>query len=378
MKHFLNSAAAALALSIAAAPVASHACTSWMVFSDLTQNNTNILHKNRDSTSKNIIVLMSQAGAKRKWIALGSGDTNSGINSSGLAGAMNSGEKCVDPPNVKGKKSTPAMLHVILDSCDTAAQAVNKLQELIKAGDYSHGEKGSTFFFLDRNEGYVCEFTAKYCSVQRYTRGYTVRANIWQNPNMYELSRNSIKSHLNSSARAYIALSQLNAALDKNKKIALTDIVALSRHWEMPKESPEKRSVCFRWTNSVSSMEIDREFPDVLSAMYVTIGHPRHTVNIPVPICAEKLHPAMSDKNWSAASWKRLEKLGLGAPIPAEWSKFEADAMAKYADAKAKARQLLNNGKRAEAIKLLNTTAYGIWTQAEALLKPAAATTVTK
>ena len=30
-------------------PFKAACCTSWMVFSDLTGNNTNILHKNRDS-----------------------------------------------------------------------------------------------------------------------------------------------------------------------------------------------------------------------------------------------------------------------------------------------------------------------------------------
>ena len=80
---------------------------------------------------------MSPAGAKRKWVAIGTiGLTNSGVNSSGLAGVMNSGEKTPDAPNAKNKKSTPALLMTILDSCDTAAQAVKKLEELVNSGDY--------------------------------------------------------------------------------------------------------------------------------------------------------------------------------------------------------------------------------------------------
>ena len=54
----------------------SHECTSWMIFSDLTKNNTNILHKSRDSSSKNVTVLSSPAGAARKWIGLGSAKDN--------------------------------------------------------------------------------------------------------------------------------------------------------------------------------------------------------------------------------------------------------------------------------------------------------------
>ena len=72
-------------------PELQHECTSWMVFSDLTKNNTNILHKNRDSLSRNVAVILSPADSPRKWIALGKQYTNTGLNASGLAGAMNSG-----------------------------------------------------------------------------------------------------------------------------------------------------------------------------------------------------------------------------------------------------------------------------------------------
>ena len=72
---------------------------------------------------------------------------------------------------------------------------------------------------------------------------------------------------------------------------------------------------------------------------------------------------------WSTASYKRGDKVGFAAPIPAEWLKFEADSRAVYSAAKEKARKLLDNGKRAEAVKLLNAAAGKIWTKAEALLK---------
>ena len=93
-----------------------HECTSWMVFSNLTKNNTNILHKNRDSKIRNVAAYMSAPNAKRKWIAIGNASTNSGMNSSGLAGAMNSGEKTPDPANPKGqgRKDTVVLLEVVL------------------------------------------------------------------------------------------------------------------------------------------------------------------------------------------------------------------------------------------------------------------------
>ena len=358
-------------------PELDHECTSWMVFADLTQNNTNILHKNRDSRYRDIAVFLSPANSPRKWVALGNNPSsnpaidasaNMAINSSGLAGVMNSGEKCIHKADDQSKKCTPAVMRAVIESCDTAAQAVEKLRSLLKAGDYCHGDKGSIFFFCDLKEGYVCELTAKELSVVRYDKGYTVRANIWINPGMQQLSRNFHKAYLNSANRMYVTISGLNAALDKGGKITLQDIFAVSRSHKLPADIADRRSVCYNNTNSAASLEIDREYPGVLSTAYVTIGHPLHTLYIPVPICTEKVLPAMNNKAWSKAAFDRFDKLGL-QDIPAEWVKFERDSMNQYRSAQAKSRSFLKNGKRAEAVKLLNQTAHAIWQKAAELLQ---------
>ena len=350
-------------------PELQHECTSWMVFFDLTANNTNILHKNRDSYNRKVIMSAAKPGAARQWIAFGSGiGANMGINRSGLAGVMNSGEKCINPSTNKAGKTTPAMMQHILETCDTASQAVEKLRELIKANDYWHEDRGSIFFFLDRNEGYICEITAKNCIVRRYDRGYAVRANIWQNHGMQQNSRIGIKAYLNSSARAYIAFSGLNAAIDKHNKITPADIFDLSRHWEMPEESSEKRSVCGKTTNSSATLELDRQYPGTLSTAYCTFGNPRHTVYVPVPVCAVKFLPEMTDNSWFNTARKRFDAKGLGSPFPAEWSKYEQEFLAEYSAAKEQARKLLDQGKQTEAENLLNAAAEKIWNRAAALI----------
>jgi uncharacterized protein YeaO (DUF488 family) len=83
----------------------------------------------------------------------------------------------------------------------------------------------------------------------------------------------------------------------------------------------------------------------------------------------EKVLPAMADFSWSKAVCARFDKLGFDAPVPEKWIAFEKEYMAKYSDAKAKARKLLDCGKRAEAVKLINDAAAEIWNDAAALLK---------
>ena len=348
-----------------------HECTSWIIFSDLTKNNTNILHKNRDAVARDIMIHLSPETSPRKWISQGNSTHRfaMAMNASGLAAIMNSGEKCINFCYDPAKKSTTVIVQQIMESCDTAAQAVAELQKIVRNGEYSHGgQSGSTFLFCDTREGYVCEMTAKDISTVRYDKGYTVRANIWLNPNMQQLARSELKKYLNSANRMYMASTLLNKALDENKQITLTDIFALSRHHQMPADAADKRSVCFKYTNSTSSFEIDRQYPDVLSTAHCTIGHPLHTVYVPIPVCVEKVHPTMVNGDWSKAAWARFDKVGL-KDIPAEWSKFEKDQTAKYVAAKNAARKLLDQGKRREAVKLINDTAAEIWDKAAGLLK---------
>ncbi len=360
-----------LSATVSAEDELDHECTSWIIFSDLTKNNTNILHKNRDSSARNVQVMQSEKGSPRRWIGLGSDDSLCmGMNASGLAGAMNSGETCIDPPEAPGKKTTPALLKAILESCGTAASAVKKLQEFQRKGDYSHGKKGSIFFFVDVKEGYICEMTAKFCSVQRYDNSYTFRANIWHNPGMAQFSRNGLIKFLDSCGRESVVLDAFGSALDKNGKLTLTDTLKLCRQDKTLAGSPLERSVSYKNTNSASSLVIHREFPQTLSTLWVLIGHPRHTIYIPIPLCADKLLPSMLTPEWSVASWKRFKKLGLHAKIPAEWTALEKQSIAEYEKAVAEAEKLLRGGKKAQAVKLLNQTAAAIWEKAYALAVP--------
>ena len=369
MKNISSHLVLLLACVVAFASSSALACTSWMIFSDLTKNGTHILHKNRDSIARKIVVTLSPENAPRKWIVLGSGDANSGINSSGVAVCMNSGEKCIDPPKTKGRKSTPRIARVLLESSDTAAQAVETLKKLIEEGDYWHGSSGSIFLIMDAKEGYVCETTATICSVQRYDHGYTVRASNWQNPDMYEHSRNTIEIYLKARARTYCAFTGLNRILDQHGKITVPDILTFARDTTIPEKSPMKRSHCGMTTNSSSCIEIDKQYPGLLSTAYVTIGHPRHTVFLPLPVCTEKLLPSMHKLDWSKKAFQRLDEKGLNAPLPPEWLQFEARSIEQYEKTKTTARKLLDEGKRDEAVRLLNLEAEKIWKEATSLLK---------
>ncbi|MBO4304559.1 MAG: hypothetical protein J6A21_08235 [Lentisphaeria bacterium] len=354
-----------------------HECTSWMIFPDLTGNGTTVLHKNRDSKDRGVAVLLSSEKSPRKWIGLGHKSEERqlpcmGMNSSGVAAAMNSGMTCVDNSTNPQGKTTPEQLAVMLEESDTAARALEVLLELVKAEDYEHGNKGSTFFIADAHEGYVCEYTAHFHSVQRVDSSYILRANIWHNPGIAALTEDPFIPFLNSCGREYIGVNFLNHALREKGRLDRQDCLDLARFCRMPEDSPLfHRSICHKFTNSSATFVIDPEFPDVLSCGFFTAGHPRHTICVPVPVCVEALHPKMADLpalSWSSEAWKRLDVRGFDAPIPEEFLSFEKDAFSEFEQAQKGAKALLKEGKKQEAVQLVNASAARIWEGAAALM----------
>ena len=343
------------------------ACTSWMLFPDVTGGNLVILHKNRDSQSRDVAVRKGFDKNGRVWLGMGGKKGFAmAVNSSGLAGVMNGGEKCTDNSKNPDGKHTPVLLEEIISTCDTAEQAVKMLEDFLKKGDYNHGESGSIFFFADTKEGYLAEFTANFFVAQKCSTGYVARANIWHHPGLAKYATTDYHTYAIESTREYVVREAINNTLAARGKVDVKDILDLSRKTDTP-HPIIRRSVCCSWTNSASTFAIDREYPDVLTTAYLLVGAARHTVQLPFPICIDEIPEEFASGKVSAASYKRLNELKHTAEIPAEWLAFEKSASDEYAKSLAQAKELMKSGKKSEAVKVLNASFKNIWQKAKAL-----------
>lgn len=354
-----------------------HECTSWLAFHDLTGNNTNLLHKNRDAVtrpSRDVSVLISPSGTRYQWVGLGNADIGKtdgklcmSVNEKGLAVVMNSGEKCTDNSTNPNGKRTPEILKEIVSNCATIDEALAMLRGFVEKNDYLHDDKGSIFFFLDRDAAYIVEMTAHYISPMRYDHGYAFRANIWHNPDMASFADNDVATFLNSTNREYMVLTGFNRAIRANGRFSVEDSVAISRATELP-GTPIERRVCSQYTNSSATLELDREYPSLLSSAFVLCGPPRQTICVPVPIVMRDVHPTMRSQAWRNAAWKRFDELGVEAPVPDEWLAFEKQSLGQYRAAQGRARELMRAGQQAEAVALIQKTTMDIWDAGAKLL----------
>ena len=334
-------------------PELEHECTSWMVFPDMA-GGYRILHKNRDAKPRDIAISRWSDSSKHKWIGLGSaGSPNMGISEKGLAIVMNSGEATFEnEPAEEGRMGTPSIARYLLENTTTAAEAVAEFQKIIDRRGYTHEKRGSIFFIMDLKEGYVIECTAHHALPVRVADGIHVRANIWKNPGMAKYTRNSCKATMNSASREFQATTNLNLAVDDHGKITIEDIANISRLLGDVEAIGNERGVCGKTTNSAATLLLDEEFPDVLSAEFVTIGPPRHTAYLPVPICIEDIPADILDETWSKASFARFDKDGLEFDCTV-WKQLETDLRNDFMVASDKARQLLRDGKRDAAVEIM-------------------------
>ena len=330
-----------------------HECTSWMLFPELT-GGPMILHKNRDSGKIDIRLIKSDGDVKIKWLGLGDENPCMGFNEKGVACVMNSGETTPEfAPATEGRLTTPEILVQILGNTKNAKEALKMLTGFIENGQYTHKERGSIFFIMDTKGGYIAELTAKRVMPVVVTGNMTIRANIWHNPGMAQFSRSGIKSTMNSQSREFQAAKGLNEALEKKGVIELEDIWRTSRMRGTMESVMTEHGLCNKTTNSAATIAIDKDFPNMLSTMYVAIGPVGHTMYIPAPICLKEIPQDIADRSWSKAAFARRDASGLAFDSDV-WLPHEKAAMAIYRPALAKAKKAMQNRRRKDAQDILN------------------------
>ena len=320
-----------------------HECTSWLVMPELTSKGEIILHKNRDSSSRYLTCIRVSVPNQYSWIGngnFGSFGTTSGINERALAVVMNSGPRSqgVSPEGM----GTIIIARILLEQCANAREAVELLEKIVKAGAYSHGPSGSTWFFADRKQAFLVEHDNICFKAIEVKSGLAVRANAWHLPETIVYSKNNPSQIVGNSRREYAVRNALvNGILAKKKKITLTDVLKTSRINKFP-EAPKCYALCDKETTAATSFVIDPEFPEELSYMVSTFGPPRHGFYIPVPMTLKKVPHILSSGSWSNALFLRKE--AKKDPDMKKLESVEAQMLKNHLAAVTEARKILEKG----------------------------------
>lgn len=184
---------------------------------------------------------------------------------------------------------------------------------------------------------------------------------------MYDGSLNTAERATFNFQREWAAREVLRQALEEKKTISVADSLRASRvniaeaNGETFAKNRGKAELTSAPANKFSAdsylFELDSEFPDTLSCVYVAIGPQRHTVYLPIPLgAADRLPPELADKAWA----ENAHRLAGGAlpsdPMRPELVEFERKQLAEFSKVRREASVLLHRDKCEEARQLLRDT----------------------
>ena len=345
-------------------------CTSWFIHPELSSTGGAMLQKNRDYTGQNLISARLFRAMPGRYKVLTVGD----LWSSGAGAVMN--EKGVmitqndgitwEQQRRKVSVGCVFLLRYLAEHCATADAAVAMLKDF-----YSRNfmRDGDIYFIADARKGYVLETTSRHVTVAPIEFGFEVRANNYILPGMRSLGLQKREAFLNGSSRRYLASEFLRKAADRKNTLSPLDLMELSRYRDVELEKSNYRQVCMKNTIASTMMVPDAEYPEYLSAAFVSIGPPRHTVYLPIPMALTRIPADLTNGEWGTRAFALREKTGLDHNLLPQFNKVEKELTDDFFAVREKARLLLKADRTAEAVKLINDNFIQTYNKAKEFLE---------
>ena len=334
-------------------------CTSWIITPDVSATGACMVQKNRDYKGQNLLSarLYRAYPGKYKVITvndLWSSGAGAVMNEKGLMIVQNDGNSVLrqDLPNSKVSVGCIFMLRHIAEHCANLEEAVAMLKKFYRTGI---GRSSSIYLLADLDSGAIIETTGKHFAYAEVNFAYEVRANNYLLPGMRSTVKQNRKAFLNGANRRYAASEFLRNVIASKGKIAPFDLMQLARFREPEIEKTLKyRSVCMKASLASTMFVPDRQFPEYLSVTFVALGPQRHTVFLPIPMGASAMPESLVNGDWGKVALSLSEKLPLDHNRIGELEKVETRLIDEFFAAREQARMLLVNGKRSEAVELLD------------------------
>jgi hypothetical protein len=364
-----------LAMAVVATLAAQLAAdTEWIVTPNFSASGRMLLHANREqAVVKCPPVWMSYDRAQKGtygFLRIGNkgGLCFAGINEKGLAAAYTSGDPTDDrkPPRDKRNWSGHAAVVISLRLSATADQARARIHNAFK----NKLINGSMVVFLaDPRKAVVIECSPLHYASWDLKDSYCVYSHMWKLPGMDDGSIRSTGSVDVCTQREWGVREGLHRVRTENQgRIPVSGSIAVSRmnvndlNGEEYEKQRGKPPVLYAPYNKRAQdsciFELDAEYPEFLSRVYLAFGPARHTVYLPIALPALKdLPQEILDPDFFGGAMARHKAADPAAPVDPAILEFEKKLHREFEEQNDEARRLLMKGRRDEAGKLLNDLA---------------------
>ncbi len=322
-------------------------CTSWVAAGSATRNGNTMLHKNRDMPiNPQIIVYMKPEGKYSYITAISAGQITTaptGINEHGLAAIQD--DIALNPLNYNplGVEGT-IFTRSILEDCKNVDEAIDYIINNACLG-------GTIFMVADSEKGAIIERTGWDYDVTLVEDDVNYRSNhfIELIDTTYEQPPTSLTS-----ARRYEAAKEFFE--DRHDNLTVSDFNELSRdHYspsndEITEHNSGDGSICNYHTLSGTTYEIDKEYPDTLSVMWVALGHPCSAIYNPIHIGSTEIYEKYEKEDaWNLAVNIFDNNQGPWEGLTPTFLEFEEELIQSEFSIRNQSRLLLDQDKEKEA-----------------------------
>ena len=345
------------------------ACTSWVIHRGVTRSDKMIVHKVLDQYRRDGRLKAGMRVAPNGWRWMCIGYPNYAMNEKGVVMTTNDGDSIVrrhPDDGIRQGYGPATMNRMVMTSCATAEQGVAKILHIGRTG---LAVQGGIYFIADPKRAFMININYGYAEVSEITGGLVVITNTWHLPGGEEFSTKTINGGRGDRARE----ANTRSALQQSKtdgKYTIRGSLDTSR-WRCGTKFDEMYP--FRKGEKVRSLssvcfELDDEFPAYLSCAYIAMGPQQHTVFIPTPMALERFPEKFCDGSWSRRAFAHQDAVGSDHPALPRMRELEDKFLAEFDAAREQARAMLREGKKAEAVKLLNELYARHYAEADKLM----------
>ena len=337
------------------------ACTSWMIHPSVSASGRMLVQKCRDSRVTPLTGDIRRSRHGVKWMRIGMGKHVAlfAVSEKGVVAIMNDGDDLTlkhpakTMPELKDARMWTACAEImrqIMDECGTAAEA-NKLI-LHYAKNRIQSARGGTMFVADPKRGFMIDLGSGYAEVKELTGGMIIITNCMHLPGIEEFSIKGVGGTRSDRAREANTRAELRKRR-VNGKYTVKGTIEVSRL--LCQDNILKKYPCRRNSLGGCCFELDPEFPAELTTAYIALGPQQHTVYVPTPMALKQFPKEIMNGEWADLAYKIRDLAGHDHQYLARFDAFEERVLAEYDRVREEARSLLKAGKKAEAVKLLET-----------------------
>ena len=361
IEHF----AAAVVLFFAVV-LSAGACTSWVLRPEVTESGRMIIQKILDERyTPHLDADIRVAPNGWRWIRIGRNyhGASMAMNEKGVAMTTNSADRNGEVHPFYGERhamGSGELQRLVVKNCATAAEGVELIKNVARNRlfVYSSINFGTIVMIADARRAFLVEIGDGYAEVCEITDGIHVATNTWRLPGGETISLLDFPGVRGDRARIACAARSLQEKC-VNGKYTVRGCFDTSRNVRRAKFVERHPFVAGNRKSKFMSLEttcfeIDPEFPAFLNCAYISLGPQRHMIYLPVPMAVRQLPDKMRDGRWGQMAYDHQAAFGPDHADLPKIAGLEDKFLAEFDTVRNQARKLLKEGKKEDAVKLLN------------------------